>query len=67
MTTTDPDPRVRRRKHGVLLVEQGQSLAQIAQLSGMRLSVYAPGRSASWRKRVLVCPIACGAKLAQAQ
>ena len=32
LTKTDPDPRVRRRAHAVLLVEEGQSLASVARL-----------------------------------
>lgn len=32
LTKTDPDPRVRRRAHAVLLVEEGQSYASVARL-----------------------------------
>jgi transposase len=46
LTKTDPDPRVRRRAHGVLLVEQGQSLAQVARFFGT-----APHRVRVWQER----------------
>jgi transposase len=48
LTKTDPDPRVRRRAHGVLLVEQGQSLAQVARFFGT-----APHRVRAWQERFL--------------
>jgi transposase len=34
LTKRDPDPRVRRRAHGVLLVEQGHTLAEVARFFG---------------------------------
>jgi transposase len=34
LVKTDPDPRVRRRAHGVLLVEQGHALAEVARFFG---------------------------------
>lgn len=48
LTKADPDPRVRRRAHGALLVEQGQSLAQVARFLGT-----APHRVRAWRERLL--------------
>lgn len=48
LTKTDPDPRGRRRAHGVLLVEQGQSLAQVARFFGT-----APHRVRAWQERFL--------------
>jgi transposase len=48
LTKTDPDPRVRRRAHGVLLVEQGQTLAQVARFFGT-----APHRVRVWQERFL--------------
>ena len=48
LTKTDPDPRVRRRAHGVLLVEQGLSLAQVARFFGT-----APHRVRAWHDRFL--------------
>lgn len=43
---TDPDPRVRRRAHGVLLVEQGHTLAEVARFFGT-----APHRVRAWQDR----------------
>jgi transposase len=48
LTKTDPDPRVRRRAHGVLLVEQGLALAQVARFFGT-----APHRVRAWQDRFL--------------
>jgi transposase len=48
LTKTDPDPRVRRRAHGALLVEQGQPLAQVARFFGT-----APHRVRAWQERFL--------------
>ncbi len=48
LTKTDPDPRVRRRAHGVLLAEQAQSLAQVARFFGT-----APHRVRAWQERFL--------------
>jgi transposase len=48
VTKTEPDPRVRRRAHGALLVEQGQSLAQVARCFGP-----APQRGRAWQERLL--------------
>jgi transposase len=44
----DPDPRVRRRAHALLLVSQGQPLSHIA-----RLFQTAPHRVRAWRRRFL--------------
>jgi transposase len=44
----DPDPRVRRRAHALLLVAEGQPLSRIAQLFQT-----APHRIRAWRTRVL--------------
>ena len=48
LTKTDPDPRVRRRAHGALLVEQEQTLAQVARFFGT-----APHRVRAWQERFL--------------
>ena len=48
LTKTDPDPRVRRRAHGALLVEQGKPLAQVARFFGT-----APHRVRTWQERFL--------------
>jgi transposase len=48
LTKTDPDPRVRRRAHGVLLVEQGHPLAEVARFFGT-----APHRVRAWQDRFL--------------
>jgi putative transposase len=48
LTKTDPDPRVRRRAHGALLVEQGQRLALLARFFGT-----APHRVRAWQERFL--------------
>ena len=48
LTKTDPDPRVRRRAHGALLVEQGQPLAEVARFFGT-----APHRVRAWQERFL--------------
>jgi len=48
LTKTDADPRVRRRAHGALLVEQGQPLAQVARFFGT-----APHRVRAWQERFL--------------
>jgi transposase len=44
----DPDPRVRRRAHALLLVAEGRSLGHVA-----RLFHTAPHRIRAWRKRFL--------------
>jgi transposase len=46
LTKTDPDPRVRRRAHAVLLVEDGQTVASVA-----RLFQTAPYRVRVWQRR----------------
>jgi transposase len=46
LTKTDPDPRVRRRAQGVLLVEQGHTLAEVARFFGT-----APHRVRAWKDR----------------
>ncbi|HEX9035517.1 MAG TPA: helix-turn-helix domain-containing protein [Ktedonobacterales bacterium] len=43
---TDPDPRVRRRAQGALLVEQGHPLAEVARIFGT-----APHRVRTWQER----------------
>jgi putative transposase len=48
LTRTDPDPRVRRRAHALLLVAEGQSVAAVA-----RLFATAPHRVRTWRARFL--------------
>lgn len=48
LTKSDPDPRVRRRAHGVLLVEQGHPLAEVARFFGT-----APHRVRAWQDRFL--------------
>jgi transposase len=48
LTRTDPDPRVRRRAHGALLVEQGHSLAEVA-----RFFATAAHRVRAWQDRFL--------------
>jgi transposase len=57
LTKTDPDPRVRRRAHGVLLVEQGQSLAQVARFFGT-----APHRVRAWQERFVMAGRAGGSR-----
>lgn len=46
----DPDPRVRRRAHALLLVAEGRPLSRIA-----RLFQTAPHRLRAWRTRFLAC------------
>ena len=48
LTRTDPDPRVRRRAHALLLVGEGHSIAAVARLFGT-----APHRVRAWRTRFL--------------
>lgn len=48
LTRTDPDPRVRRRAHALLLLTQGQSVMVVA-----RLFETAPHRVRAWRSRFL--------------
>jgi putative transposase len=48
LTRTDPDPRVRRRAHALLLVAEGHSVAAVA-----RLFATAPHRVRAWRSRFL--------------
>lgn len=44
LTRTDPDPRVRRRAHALLLLTQDHSVAAVA-----RLFATAPHRVRAWR------------------
>ena len=48
LTRTDPDPRVRRRAHALLLLAEGHSVAAVARLFGT-----APHRVRAWRSRFL--------------
>jgi transposase len=48
LTRTDPDPRVRRRAHALLLLTQDNSVAAVA-----RLFATAPHRVRAWRSRFL--------------
>src|SRR5215216_3852564 len=48
LTRTDPDPRVRRRAHALLLLSRGQSVVAVA-----RLFETAPHRVRAWRSRFL--------------
>ena len=48
LTRTDPDPRVRRRAHALLLPTEGHSVAAVARLFGT-----APHRVRAWRSRFL--------------
>jgi transposase len=48
LTRTDPDPRVRRRAHALLLLTQDHSVAAVA-----RLFATAPHRVRAWRARFL--------------
>src|SRR5215213_3971815 len=48
LTRTDPDPRVRRRAHALLLLSRGQSVMAVA-----RLFETAPHRVRAWRSRFL--------------
>ena len=48
LTRTDPDPRVRRRAHALLLLAQDRSVAAVARLFGT-----APHRVRAWRSRFL--------------
>jgi transposase len=48
LTRTDPDPRVRRRAHAVLLVAEGHAVVAVA-----RLFATAPHRVRAWRSRFL--------------
>jgi transposase len=49
LTRTDPDPRVRRRAHALLLLSRGQSVMAVA-----RLFATAPHRVRAWRSRFLI-------------
>jgi transposase-like protein len=49
LTRTDPDPRIRRQAHALLLLTQDCSVAAVA-----RLSETAPHRVRVWRSRYLV-------------
>ena len=49
LTRTDPDPRIRRRAHALLLLTQDYSVAAVA-----RLFETAPHRVRAWRSRYLV-------------
>ena len=51
LARTDPDPRVRRRAHALLLVAEGRSVAAVA-----RLFETSPGRVRAWRARFLAGP-----------
>jgi transposase len=46
LTRTDPDPRVRRRAHALLLLSEGRSVVAVA-----RLFETAPHRVRTWRAR----------------
>src|SRR5262245_24414407 len=48
LTRTDPDPRVRRRAHALLLLSEGRSVVAVARLFGT-----APHRVRTWRGRFL--------------
>ena len=48
LTRTDPDPRVRRRAHALLLVAEGRPVAAVA-----RLFETGPNRVRAWRARFL--------------
>jgi transposase len=48
LTRTDPDPRVRRRAHALLLGAEGHSITAVARLFGT-----APHRVRAWRSRFL--------------
>jgi transposase len=48
LTRTDPDPRVRRRAHALLLLSAGRSVVAVA-----RLFATAPHRVRTWRARFL--------------
>jgi putative transposase len=48
LTRTDPDPRVRRRAHALLLLADGHSVSAVA-----RLFATAPHRVRAWRSRFL--------------
>ncbi len=48
LTRTDPDPRVRRRAHALLLVAEGRTVAAVA-----RLFETGPNRIRAWRARFL--------------
>lgn len=48
LTRTDPDPRVRRRAHALLVLTQGHSVVAVA-----RLFATAPHRVRAWRSRFL--------------
>jgi putative transposase len=48
LTKTDPDPRVRRRAHALLLVAEGHPVAEVARLFGT-----GPNRVRAWRARFL--------------
>src|SRR5215212_608879 len=48
LTRTDPDPRVRRRAHALLLLTEGHSVVAVA-----RLCETAPHRVRAWRTRFL--------------
>src|SRR5215204_1420165 len=49
LTRTDPDPRVRRRAHALLVLSRGQSVMAVA-----RLFETAPHRVRAWRSRFLI-------------
>ena len=48
LSRTDPDPRVRRRAHALLLLTEGHAVVAVA-----RLFTTAPHRVRSWRSRFL--------------
>ena len=48
LTRIDPDPRVRRRAHALLLLAEGHAVAAVA-----RLFATAPHRVRAWRARFL--------------
>ncbi len=48
LSRTDPDPRVRRRAHALLLLSEGHSVSAVASLFGT-----APNRVRAWRSRFL--------------
>jgi transposase len=48
LTRTDPDPRVRRRAHALLVLAEGDAVAAVA-----RLFATAPNRVRAWRSRFL--------------
>jgi transposase-like protein len=56
----DPDPRVRRRAHALLLAAEGRPLSRIAQLFQT-----APHRLRAWRTRLRTRGRACSMRPAQ--